>query len=90
MFLFNSKDVYIGYSLEELSKVRDCLEMENIKYKYKVVNHSRQWRGGGRTRGNFGSFGTDMNYDYQYYVYVMKKDYDQAKYLVDIKLHNTN
>lgn len=40
MFLFNKRDVYIGYSLEELLKVREILAKEGIKYTYKVINHS--------------------------------------------------
>jgi len=82
MFLFfNSEEVYIGYSLDELLKVRDCLAMENIKYKYKVVSHSSH------SRGKFGSLGLNPNYEKQYYVYVKSNDYNRAKYLVDKNLH---
>jgi hypothetical protein len=55
MFFFNKEDVYIGYSLEELFKVRAILEKEGIKYTYKVVNHS------GWGRGRSGSFGLNMD-----------------------------
>lgn len=51
--------------------------MEKIKYMYKVVSHSSH------SRGKFGSFGTNMNYEKQYYVYVKRNDYERAKYLVD-------
>ena len=79
--LFNSEDVYLGYSLDELSKVRECLSLDNIKYDYKVVSHSS------RSRGRFGSLGINMNYEKQYCVYVKRKDYKRAKYLVDKTLH---
>jgi hypothetical protein len=80
IFFFNWKEVYIGFSLEELSKVRECLAMDHLKYDYRVVSHSS------RSRGRFGSLGIDMNYDKQYYVYVKRKDYERAKYLVDMAL----
>lgn len=81
MFLFNSEEVYLGYSLEELSKVRECLAMEGIKYKYKVVSHSSH------SRGRYGSMGLNMNYEKQYYVYVKNVDYERSKYLVERALH---
>jgi hypothetical protein len=87
MFFFDKEDVYIGYSLEELSKVRDTLENEGIKYTYKIINHSGQWTGRGSTRGNRGSFGMNMDYEKQYVVSVKKSDYEKAKYLVDKILH---
>ncbi|WP_097027167.1 hypothetical protein [Clostridium peptidivorans] len=81
MFLFNKEDVYIGYSLEELSKVRGILEKEGIKYICKVINHS------GTTRGKFRSLGINMRYEKQYIVSVKKNDYEKAKYLVNSVLH---
>lgn len=77
MFLFNKKDVYIGYSMEELSKVREVLENQDIKYTYKVINHSAA------TRGKFGSLGINMKYEKQYIISVRKDDYEKAKYLVN-------
>lgn len=87
MFLFNKEEVYIGYSMEELSKVRGVLENEGIKYNYKVINHSGQWTGRGTSRGNLGSFGMNMDYEKQYVVSVKKSDYERAKYLVNKVLH---
>lgn len=81
MFLFNKEDVYIGYSLGELSKVREILEKEGIKYIYKVINYS------GTSRSKFGSFGTKMDYEKQYIVSVKKNDYEKAKYLINSVLH---
>jgi len=70
-----------------LSKVREILENESIKYTYKVVNHSGQWLGRGSTRSNLGSFGMNMDYEKQYIVSVKKKDYEKAKYLTNSVLH---
>lgn len=87
MFFFNKEDVYIGYLIEELSKVREILDNEGIKYTYEVINHSGQSTGKGSTRGNWGSFGMNMDYEKQYVVSVKKKDYEKAKYLVNKVLH---
>lgn len=88
MVIFNKEDVYIGYSMVELSKVREVLEKNGIKYTYKVVNHSGQWAGRGTTRGRFGSIGMNMNYEKQYIVSVKKNDYEEARYLVNKILYS--
>ncbi|NMA66899.1 MAG: hypothetical protein GX957_11815 [Clostridiaceae bacterium] len=75
--------IHIGYSIEELSKVRKSLENEGIKYSYKVVNRSGQWSGRGTRRGEFGSYGTNMDYEKQYTVYVHRKDFEKAKHIVN-------
>lgn len=80
MFSFSKEAVYIGYSLYELSKVREILEKEGIKYICKVINHS------GTARGKFGSLGIDMNYEKQYIVSVRKGDYEKAKYVINVIL----
>ncbi len=82
MCLFNKEDVYVGYSLEQLAKVRGVLKNAGIKYSYKIVNHS------GWGRGRRGSFGVNMDYARQYTVSVKKKDYEKAKYLVNSVLRN--
>lgn len=84
---FFRQDVYIGYSMEELAKVRQALVNEGIKYSYKVIDHSGEWLGRGTTRGNFGSMGMNMNYAKQYTVSVKRKDYEQANYVVNKALH---
>lgn len=87
MFLFNREDVYIGYSIEDLSKVRETLEKEGIKYSHKVVNRSGQLSGRGTRRGASGSYGINMDYEKLYTVYVHRKDFEKAKHLVNRALH---
>lgn len=88
MFFFKKEEVYIGYSIEEFSKVRGVLKSKGIKYTYKVIDHSTQWRGSGTTRGNFGSIGMNKNYEKQYVVSVKKKDAENAKYYINSILHS--
>jgi len=88
MFLFNQEEVYIGYSMKELSMVRDVLSREGIKYKYKVIDSSGEWLVPGTSRGRFGSFKVDQNFEKQYVVSVRKKDAVNAKHLVNNALHS--
>lgn len=85
---FFREDVYIGYSMEELAKVRQALVNEGIKYSYKVLDQSGEWMGRGTTRSNFGSMGLNRDYSKQYTVSVKRRDYEQASYLVNKALHS--
>ncbi len=85
---FFKEEVYIGYSLADLAKVRQALVNEGIKYSYRVLDHSGQWRGRGTIRGNSGSMGMNMDYSKQYSVSVKKKDVEQASYVVHRALHS--
>ncbi|MDF2805038.1 MAG: hypothetical protein K0S61_4943, partial [Anaerocolumna sp.] len=71
-----------GFSLEEFKNVRDTLAMNKIKYKYRVVNLNEN-----RNRRSLGSFGNNRNLEIQYYVFVQRKDYEQANYFVNKALH---
>ena len=77
---FFKEEVYSTYSLEDLSKIREILAIEGIKYSYKVKDGSSSWLGS--SRGNFGSFGINSNYERQYVILVNKKDIEEAKYLI--------
>lgn len=88
MCFFFKEDVYIGYSLEELARVRQALTNEGIRYSYNVVDHSGQWMGRGTIRGNYGSAGMNMNYSKQYTVSVKRKDFEKARHLVHRALHS--
>ena len=68
MFFFLKEEIYVGFSMEGLAKVRDILNQKNIKYTIKVTDPSGQWFGLGTVRGNMGSFGMNSNYEKQYNV----------------------
>ncbi|MDI7743910.1 hypothetical protein QMK38_18035 [Lysinibacillus fusiformis] len=75
------KEVFVTYSLDQLSKVKDILEREGIKYSYKVKDLSTDWSGS-RSREYFGSFGTNSDFERQYAIFVSRRDVEQAVYLI--------
>lgn len=79
--VFNRREVYNGFSMQEQAKVRDILAQNGIRYYTRVVNPVSPG-GFGRTRGEMGYWGNNMDFMYEYYIYVHKKDYDKAKYLI--------
>ncbi len=80
---FNSESLWIGTDMKRFNQIRDMLDNNAIKYKYKVKNHLGQWNGRGTTRGTAGSFGNPTDQMYQYEILVHKKEYEKAKYLIN-------
>lgn len=72
---FNSETVYIGTDLQKASEIREQLENQGIKYKYKVRSRAGE-RSGNRSR--FGSPGmSEMSYMYE--ILVHRKDFESVK-----------
>ena len=78
IFLFIKEDVYIGFSIEEVSKVINILKENNIKYTRKVINDLRYG-----DRFSLSRVGVNIDYQTQYTISVGKNDYTEAKYLVN-------
>ncbi len=73
IIIWNQREVFMGNSMQRFSEVRTILDTNKIKYKYKVVSLNQ-----GVTRGRTGTFGENIDYLNTYYIYVHKKDYDNA------------
>ena len=79
---FNSESLWIGFEMDRFNQIRDALDNNSIPYKYKVRNHLGQFRGRGTIRGAKGSFGNPTEQMYQYEVFVYKKDFEKAKFVI--------
>ncbi len=71
MWFWNRIEVYCGFSLSEFSELRDILAYKGIKYSYRLVNQNTSTR-------RYGVLGLNTRMETQYYLYVHKKDYDNA------------
>ena len=50
--ILNSESLWIGTDMIQFNAIRDILDREKIKYKYKTYNHLGEWAGSGTLRGN--------------------------------------
>lgn len=82
IFFFNKEDVYIGYSMDEVSKIINILNENNIKYTHKVMKNLKSSEQFGLER-----YGMNMDYETQYTISVNQSDSEKAKYLVNKVLH---
>jgi len=67
---WNRCEVYMGFDAQRFDWILDVLTRENIKYKYRLVNHIPRSRG---------TAGLNLDYSMMYYVYVHKKDAEVSK-----------
>lgn len=74
----NRKEIYIGYSMEKQGQIREALSVNNIDYKVKVINQSLGNYPMGNRRTGLGTYGHNMDYNYEYHIYVAAKDFEIA------------
>lgn len=79
IIFWNRREVFYGTSMKRFGEVRDILCCNKIKYDYKVLNHNSSIG-----RASHGSFNINMEYAYEYYVFVHRKDYTLACTLLHI------
>ena len=80
--IFNSEGLWMGVEMDWFNQMQTILDNNSIPYKYKVRNHLGQFSGRGTIRGAKGSFGNPTEQMYQYEIFVYKRDFEQAKYLI--------
>ena len=56
--VFNSESLWLGTDLKRFNEIRDILDRQNIRYKYKVKDQLGEWTGSGTLRGRVGSAGS--------------------------------
>lgn len=79
--LFNQKELLVTMKMERQSQVRDILAQNNIDYIVRTRNLEATPVIGSR-RAQTGSFGINQDYTYEYKIYVHKKDFERASYLI--------
>ena len=53
--VFNSESLWICTILKRFNEIRDILDRQNIRYKYKVKDQLGEWTGSGTLRGRVGN-----------------------------------
>lgn len=71
------REVYMSSVMNDCVKVRDVLDREGIRYRYKIRNAY------GDNLRRMGSFGVDMNYAFQYYLFVKRQNFEQAQRFIE-------
>lgn len=80
--IFNRKELLITWNLKELAQIRDVLVCNQIDYTVRTKNLARMSPRSTGARGTTGTVGLRRDAMYQYHIYVSKKDYERARFLI--------
>ncbi|MGE9943093.1 hypothetical protein ACQRBH_16180 [Bariatricus sp. SGI.161] len=79
--IFNRQELVITMDMKRQADVCKILSQNEIKYTVKTTN-LLSYTAIGSCIGRTGSFRIQRDYSYEYKIYVHKKDYERAKWLI--------
>ena len=79
--IFNRRELILTLSMERQAEVRAILSTNGIYYQVKTTNLQNQQTLDSR-KAHAGSSGIFSDHSYEYKIYVHKRDYEKAKYLI--------
>ena len=82
MNFFNRRELITTFNLDQLERIRDQLRVAGIKYYIKTVNRRSPSAFNVGNRSHTGTAFEKMEYEYTYYLYVHKNDYNDACELI--------
>lgn len=80
--IFNRKELILTWEMKKQLEIRNILSANNIDYTISVKNMLDRNSFGRSARSHYGSMGINAECLYEYKIYVNKKDYEQAVYLI--------
>lgn len=80
--IFNRCELISTFKLEQLSFVREILNLHEIAYYIKTIHHSSSSPFPAGRSGHTGVAFEKSEYSYHYILYVHKNDYKRAKELI--------
>ncbi|RRK30987.1 hypothetical protein EBB54_06095 [Schaedlerella arabinosiphila] len=83
--LFNRREAYITYSMQEQSEIRSLLAQNGLDYSVKVINRKSPSPADAGSRARMGSFGENPGLMYEYIFYVHKDDIEKARRIVQAR-----
>lgn len=79
--VFNRKELIITTNTSCQADIRNTLSANHIDYRIKTINLQSASAFGG-SRGRVGTFGVNMDYSFEYKIYVHKDDFELARRLI--------
>ncbi|WP_242647758.1 hypothetical protein [Lacrimispora saccharolytica] len=81
--IFNRKELFITYEMRKQAEVRELMAQNKIPYSIKVINRKSPSIFEAGSRARTGTFGENLQLEYEYIIYVKKTDYDKANALLN-------
>lgn len=81
---WNRKVLYKGSSKKRYDEIINILTINNIKYDYKIENKNSS-KGPLVDKMMIGTLPKSEDFSFEYIIYVGKKDYESAEYLISMR-----
>ncbi len=76
--IFNRKELLITYEMKKQSEVRELMARNHIPYSIRVINRKSPSPFGAGSRARTGTFGENLQLEYEYTIFVKRADYEKA------------
>lgn len=86
MNFFNRREILTTFNLNVLNQAKEALRAAGIEYYIKTINRRSPSPFSAGSRGHTGTAFEKMEYEYTYYLYVHKNDYEEAFDMVNCRL----
>ncbi len=80
--IFNRRELAITFDMRRQAEIRDILAQSGIDYSIKVINRRSPSPFSTGTRASMGTFGENLQLEYEYVIYVHKSDYSRASAII--------
>lgn len=84
--VFNRKELISTYDKKKQAEVRDLLSQFKIPYSINVINRKSPSPFGAGSRARTGTFGENLQLEYQYIIFVRTVDYEKADAVISRKI----
>ncbi|MBW4846288.1 MAG: hypothetical protein KZY87_11990 [Lachnospiraceae bacterium] len=84
--IFNRKELISTFDMQRQAKIRDLMVQYSIPYSIKVINRKSPSPFDAGSRARTGTFGENLQLEYEYIIYVKKIDYEKANAIIDGKI----
>lgn len=78
--VFNRRELVVTMDMQRQGRIREVLRNHDIEYFVRTMNLAGPNAMSGR--GASGSFGMNLSQSVEYKIYVKKKEFDKASYLI--------
>lgn len=80
---WGKKELMCTFSIAQRTRVKEMLDAQGITYSCKTVNRRSPSPLSAGSRSRTGTFGENLENEYEYYIYVRKEDFARASSLLN-------
>lgn len=86
--IWNRRELVTVLTMQEQADIVEALRASNLDYSVKAVDLSSPSTLNPGSRTRCGTYGLDSQYQYEYIIYVKKKDYSFARQVIGLPENN--